>query len=156
MQVVTNPEFIGNSYVFYSFRVISCIQVLISLGNIIAGILISLSSNSLDWFNLCYILTGTILLLLSIFSYSTYDSISNLICYLIILFTCFASELGFTLGILILSKYNQYIDPTYAEIAEYSMIGASFVLFLGFLLGCWYLYTIINYYIEKEKLLNKH
>ena len=159
MLSLTRPEeFVGNSCIYYTYRFFTFLQLLIGLGNIVAGIIICFNTNSLDWYDACYIVTGIILLFLAMFGYTTYNSISKLICYLIWLFICFCSELGFTIGILIVSEYNKYVGPDYANAAEYSMFAASGLLFLCFIFGCWYLSTVRDTYIEREnqKLINNN
>lgn len=149
--------FVGSPCVYYTYRFFTVLQVFIGLGNILTGILICLESGSLDWYNLCYILTGTVILFLSMLGYTTYNSACKLINYLLILFICFCSELGFTLGILIVSQYDQYVGTEYAQVAEYSMFGASGILFSSFFFGCLYLSSLQDYYSDKARfeLLNK-
>ena len=150
-------EFIGNSCIYYTYRFFTILQLVIGLGNIVTGVIVCVNSKSFAWYNVCYILTGIFILFLAMFGYTTYNSISRLICYLIWIFLCFLSELGFTLGILLVSQYDAYVGADYAMVAEYSMFGASGLLLCCFGFGTWYLSSVRDYYNMQDslKLLSK-
>lgn len=145
-------EFIGSPCKYYTFRLFTLIQLLIGLGSLILGILIAISTSTLDWYNIGYILTGLCLFILSFFSHSTYSSTPKLIIYLALLFLSFTSELSLTLAIFLLQTYDPILDPTNSELVEYILFGSSFTLFLEFVFGSWYLSSIRDAELEKESL----
>lgn len=158
MLAIKKPdEFVGSQCVYYTFRIFTVMQILIGLADLITGILICAKSGSADWYDLCYLVTGLIIFVLSMFSHTTYSSPLRLICYLSWLFACFCSQLGFSLGIILVSEYSDFVGTEYAESAQWFMLAASVVLLCGFLFGSWYLSTVRDAIAEKEnfKLLNK-
>lgn len=151
-------EFIGSPCKYYTFRLFTLMQLLIGLGTMILGILVSINTSSISWHSISYILTGLILLILSFFSHSTYSSTIKLIIYLTILFLCFCSELGVLIAIYLLQVYDPILGSINSELTEYILLGACFALFLEFVFGSWYLSSVRDAEIEKEnfKLLNKN
>lgn len=151
-------EFIGSPCKYYTFRLFTLIQLLIGLGTMILGILVSINISSLPWHSIVYIITGLILLILAFFSHSTYSSTKKLISFLTILFLCFCSELGVLIAIYLQQLYVPIFGSLNSELAEYILLGACFTLFLEFVFGSWYLSSVRDAEIEKEnfKLLTKN
>lgn len=145
-------EFVGSPCKYYTFRFFSLLQILIGIGSMIMGVMISIEETYLDWYSIGYISSGLIIFILALFSHSTYNSTGLLIAFLSILFLCFCGLLGLTLAVYLLEAYNHLIGSEMAQLVEYSLFGASAVLFLEFVFGSWYFSSVKDAELERENL----
>jgi heme A synthase len=99
-----------------------------------------------------YMVSGLVTLILALFSHATYSSTCRLGAFLFILFLCFCAVLGLSLAVSLLKSSIDLYGSENGEIIEYSLFGASGLLFLEFIFGSWYFSSVKDFEIEKENM----
>lgn len=146
----------GSKYLFLSFRCCTMILILVGLGNISSGISVGISSNSLSWYNGCYIFLGIVLVLLAIFGYTTRSALGPLTFYLILLISAFSAETGFTIGIILYTDYEKILTEAYTEVIRYLMIAACALILFTIVIGFCYRNSLKDalFYKSNENLIH--
>lgn len=110
----------------------------VGLINIGAGIYVWADSGNFSWFSGGFVVVGLILVLIFGFTGKTRRSFGHITFYLLVLAICFLVEIGFTMGILFYSDFEDKISKENANLIRYIFLGMCAALLLSFLLGYCY------------------
>ncbi|CAG9332893.1 unnamed protein product [Blepharisma stoltei] len=147
----------GNNCIYCLFLTSAISLLCVGLGNIAGGVAVWQKADSFNWYNGAYIILGGILTLLVILSGTTRKSMPWITIYLFLLLSCLCVEIGFTIGIIFYSDYESILGEEYANAIRYSMLAGCIIVFICFIIGCWYRGSLRNaqFYKQNAHLLEK-
>lgn len=145
----------GNSCIFCLFLLCNLLLLVVGLGTMSAGISVCAELEDFKWYNGTFIALGFFTALLSLMGHQVRFSVPKITIYLILMVLIFLSQLGFTLGIIFYTHYEDLLGFEYANTIRYCLLGACNVIFCCFFIGFCYRRSLITakWYDKEERLL---
>ena len=142
----------GNSCIFFMFRFFNLCLVIIGLGILVAGIYICADDNNFGWYNGSFTGLGILTILTAILGQKSRYSQGAMTFYCICLFLMTIAMGGFTVGIIMYSKFSNTIGESNANAIRYSLLVSCIFMLVTFILAVCYRRSLkwANFYKEND------
>ena len=147
----------GNSCIFCMFLTCNLSLLLVGLASASAGIAACVETGNFSWYSGSFVMLGIFTSLLGVLGHKVRYSIPKLTFHLVCVFVVFVLQLGFTIGIISYSEYDDLLGEESANGVRYTLLIACIIIFCCFWMGFFYRRSLhSNQWYNREESLMKN
>lgn len=128
----------GNTCIFCMFLTCNLLLLVVGLASASAGIAACAETGNFSWYNGSFVILGIFTSFLGVLGHKLRYSIAKLTFHLVFVVIVFVLQLGFTIGIISYTEYENLIGEESANGVRYTLLAACIIIFCCFFMGLCY------------------